>query len=161
MVLAKREEGRVSANEVRSWRNSLQYMRNVVDDNAIPDDAGVALEYRIPQTSKRIDFILTGRGRAPDRQEAAVIVEFKQWEEVWCTDKDAIVRTYLGGGTREVPPPLLPGMDIRCSDNRLQRNRAGRRHRHQVMCLSAQLCFTRTEPAFLQRANRTGACFPA
>lgn len=101
----KAGKGRVSANEVRSWRNSLQYMGNVLDDSAIPDDAGVALEYRIPQTSKRIDFILTGRGRAPDRQETAVIVELKQWDEVWCTDKDAIVRTYLGGGIREVPHP--------------------------------------------------------
>lgn len=97
--------GRVSSSEVRSWRNSLQYMRNVLDDNVIPDNAGVALEYRIPQTSKRIDFILTGRGRAPDRQQTAVIVELKQWEEVLCTDKDGIVQTYLGKALREVAHP--------------------------------------------------------
>src|SRR5690554_1080844 len=90
----------VSASEVRSWRNSLQYMKNVLDDPAIPLDAGVALEYKVPQTSKRIDFILTGLGRAPKRQETMIIVELKQWEQVSCTNKDAVVETYLGGAVR-------------------------------------------------------------
>ena len=41
--------------EVESWRNSMLYMNNVISDPAIPDDSGVAIEYKIPQTSKRID----------------------------------------------------------------------------------------------------------
>lgn len=94
-----------SPNEVRSWRNSLQYMRNVLDDPYIPDDAGVALEFTIPQTSKRIDFIVTGLSRAPQRRAAAVIVELKQWETAASTRMDGIVVTYLGGAVREVAHP--------------------------------------------------------
>ena len=47
-------------SEINSWINSLQYMDRVLTDDDIPSDAGVAIEYHIPQTSKRIDFILTG-----------------------------------------------------------------------------------------------------
>jgi DUF2075 family protein len=90
-------------SEVESWKNSMIYMSNVLDDDGIPADAGVAIEYRIPQTSKRVDFILTGRNA--ERRGAAVIVELKQWSDVEATDMDGIVRTYVGGGLREVPHP--------------------------------------------------------
>ena len=44
----------------------MQYMNNVLVDGEIPADAGVAIEYTIPQTAKRIDFILTGKdGETP------------------------------------------------------------------------------------------------
>ena len=46
-----------SDNEVRSWNNSLQYMDRVLGDPDIPGDCGVSIEYQIPLTSKRIDFI--------------------------------------------------------------------------------------------------------
>ena len=49
-----------SENEVRSWNNSLQYMDRVLCDPAIPEDCGVSIEYQIPLTSKRIDFIISG-----------------------------------------------------------------------------------------------------
>lgn len=93
----------VGESEVRSWRNSLQYMRNVLDDRGIPSDAGVALEFKIPQTSRRIDFILSGAGA--DDRETMIIVELKQWESAEPTFKDAIVKTYLGKGLREEPHP--------------------------------------------------------
>ncbi len=38
----------------------MQYMNNVLADGNIPDDAGVAVEYKGPLTSRRVDFILTG-----------------------------------------------------------------------------------------------------
>lgn len=47
-----------SEGEIRSWHNSLRYMARVVDSQAIPDDTGVALEYNIPVTNNRIDFII-------------------------------------------------------------------------------------------------------
>ncbi len=106
--LKARGRGGVSPNEVRSWRNSLLYMSNVLDDPHIPDDAGVALEFTIPQTSKRIDFILTGtgrEGREQKRRKTAVIVELKQWENASPTGKDGIVATVVGGGVREVAHP--------------------------------------------------------
>lgn len=102
-ALDRRGLGRVSPSEVDSWRNSLQYMKNVLEPEAIPADAGVAIEYRIPQTSKRIDFILSGTDHKS--RESCVIVELKQWQEVEATNKDAIVVTFLGGAHREVTHP--------------------------------------------------------
>lgn len=93
----------VGQSEIRSWKNSLQFMRNVLGDDGIPSDAGVAIEFKIPQTAKRIDFMLTGLDA--EERETMVIVELKQWERAQATDKDAIVRTYLGKGQREVTHP--------------------------------------------------------
>ena len=46
--------------EFRSWENSLNYMYKVLNDKGIPDDAGIAIEFNIPQTSKRVDFMISG-----------------------------------------------------------------------------------------------------
>ena len=92
-----------SPNEVASWKNSMQYMQNVLLDEGIPGDTGVAIEYRIPQTAKRIDFILTGQNH--DQDDCVVIVELKQWSAATATTKDGVVETFLGGGRREVPHP--------------------------------------------------------
>ncbi len=73
-------------------------------DLAIPDLAGVAIEYIVPNTQKRVDFIITGLDQQD--KEHVVIVELKQWGEAFkVTDKDNIVSTYLGGGIREVTHP--------------------------------------------------------
>ena len=93
----------VSDSEIRSWRNSMQYMRGVLSDSRIPQEAGVAIEFSIPQTSKRIDFILTGVNERSRR--SAVIIELKQWEKAHLTAKDGIVRTFLGGGECETAHP--------------------------------------------------------
>ena len=37
---------RVSENEQRSWRESLGHMARVLADDAIPPDAGIAVEYQ-------------------------------------------------------------------------------------------------------------------
>ena len=94
---------RTSESEVNSWKNSMQYMKNVLEVAGIPSDAMVTIECQIPQTSKRIDFILTGLDEK--KQSNAVIIELKQWSEAESTTKDAVVRTYLGGGNREVSHP--------------------------------------------------------
>ena len=94
----------VAAKEVDSWRHSLQLMSKLMLDQAIPDDAGVSLEYHIPLTIKRIDFILSGANE--QRQETAVIVELKQWQQTEpLLHKDGIIRTPLGGGWRETSHP--------------------------------------------------------
>ena len=92
-----------SNSEIQSWKNSLQYMNNVLTCGEIPDDAGVAIEYRIPQTSKRVDFILSGADQ--NNRDSVVIVELKQWSKVEKTQKDAIVQTFIGGSQREVTHP--------------------------------------------------------
>jgi uncharacterized protein len=69
----------VSQREVLSWKNSMQYMDRVLNDPYIPDDCGVAIEYRLPQSAKRIDFIVTGLGE--NDVECARLIELKQWSE--------------------------------------------------------------------------------
>ncbi|MEO8174151.1 MAG: DNA/RNA helicase domain-containing protein [Sediminibacterium sp.] len=93
----------VSPSEIRSWRESLAYMDRVLQDPAIPEDCGIAIEYQIPQTGKRIDFILTGQGE--NKNDCAVIIELKQWSEADLTAKDGIVVTYVGGRLGEHPHP--------------------------------------------------------
>jgi hypothetical protein len=92
-----------SKPEIESWKNSMLYMNNILSDTAIPDKAGVSIEYRVPQTSNRIDFILTGKNQ--NFVDTAVIVELKQWSNVKLTSKDAIVETFVGGGEREINHP--------------------------------------------------------
>jgi uncharacterized protein len=94
---------KASPSEIRSWQYSMQSMLPVLEDDEIPDDSGVHIEYNLPSTSKRIDFILTGRDA--ENKEKAVIIELKQWSEVQKTDKDGIVKTWLGGGLVETNHP--------------------------------------------------------
>lgn len=94
---------RTSGKEVDSWWNSLHYMSTVLNDPAIPDDVGVAIECQIPQTSKRIDFVISGTDEKG--KSNIVIVELKQWKKAELTEKDGIVRTALGKGLHETSHP--------------------------------------------------------
>ena len=91
--------------EYRSWQNSLNYMRNVLDDNEIPNDVDIAIEYQIPRTSKRVDFMICG---ADDNDNNNVIVvELKQWDKVEKVDDVMLhsVRAFTGGAVRMVSHP--------------------------------------------------------
>jgi DUF2075 family protein len=90
-------------SEINSWMNSLQYMDRALDEGTIPADAGVAIEFHIPQTSNRIDFILSGKDG--EMRDTAVLVELKQWECAERTDQDAVVVTRLKRGAVRVPHP--------------------------------------------------------
>lgn len=94
---------RPAPNEILSWKNSMQFMFNVLIDPEIPDDAGVSIEYVLPLSSKRVDFILTGRGF--DQTDVAIIVELKQWSEVQVTSKDGVVVTRFSHGQTETSHP--------------------------------------------------------
>ena len=92
-----------SNSEITSWRNSMQYMSNILLDPEIPNDSGVVIEYQIQQTSKRIDFILTGENE--NKVSHAILIELKQWSEAKISDKDGIVSTFVGKRVREVSHP--------------------------------------------------------
>ena len=98
-----RTGGTVNESQIRAWTSSLVYMAKVLNDDAVPEDCGVAIEYTIPQTKKRIDFLLTGRTAA--KTAAVVIVELKQWDHALSTEKDAIVITRLNGRLTETYHP--------------------------------------------------------
>ena len=96
--------GKSAKSQIRSWENSMEYMYKVLNDSEIPSDCGVAIEFTIPTTSKRIDFILTGLNQF--RDDSAVIIELKQWDSAEKVDgKDGVVKTFLGGGIRETTHP--------------------------------------------------------
>lgn len=95
--------GRTSKSEITSWENSLQRMGNVMQDKEIPRDASVAIEFKIPNTSKRVDFLVAGSN---GNQDHVVVVELKQWSEVEkIGTKDAVVNTFLGGAIRPATHP--------------------------------------------------------
>lgn len=93
----------VGIAEIKSWANSLVFMERIMRDPVFPDDCGIAIEYQIPQTGKRIDFIISGQDH--ENKDSVILVELKQWSEASITNKDAIVETYVGGRIGEHPHP--------------------------------------------------------
>ena len=90
--------------EFRSWVNSLEYMYKVLNDNEIPQNAGVAIEYNLPNTAKRVDFLISGYD--DKRYANVVIIELKQWDELNKVEGlDGLVETVVGGAKRRVVHP--------------------------------------------------------
>lgn len=81
----------------------MRFMGGVLNDNEIPSDSGISIEYHIPQTSKRIDFLITGQNE--NQEDQVVIIELKQWESADLTDKDAVVKTRFQHGLAETSHP--------------------------------------------------------
>ena len=59
--------------EVRAWRESLTQMAHVLVDPEIPADVGVGIEFGIPQSNKRIDFMLSGMSDEREPRISAII----------------------------------------------------------------------------------------
>ncbi len=93
----------VGIAEIRSWASSLSYMDRIMQDAMIPNDCGIAIEYQIPQTGKRIDFIISGQNE--DSKDSVILIELKQWSEAKLTSKDSIVETFVGGRIGEHTHP--------------------------------------------------------
>ena len=91
--------------EFESWHNSMKFMRDIVDDRDIDDEVQIAIEYNIPQTSKRVDFIIIGTNE--NGRDNIVIVELKQWTKAEVVDDDMhfSVRTYVANDNRIVCHP--------------------------------------------------------
>ncbi len=80
----------------RSWKNSMQYMYKVLTDYTIPSNSGVSIEFKIPYTSCKIDFLLSGKDS--NQKNTLIIIELKQWEKVERVDgQDAQVKTMMQG----------------------------------------------------------------
>ena len=93
----------VQSAEFNAWKHSLFEVGEVLQDPGIPDDMGVALEYTVPQTSKRIDVLLTGADEAG--LPKLVIIELKQWSVARFSEKDGIVWARRGGRAAETEGP--------------------------------------------------------
>jgi len=94
----------VGQSEYQSWRNSLgNAMSHVMRYGDIPDDAGIAIEYRLNGRRFRLDFVISGLDS--QGKESLVIIELKQWTDIQYSDLDEHIRTALGGGIRDVTHP--------------------------------------------------------
>ena len=94
---------RVAPGERTAWNNSMQFMEKIVRNSNVPDDCGILIEYGIPATSKRIDFIISGQDE--NNNENFIIIELKQWSTAQATDKNGIVISYVGNNIRELTHP--------------------------------------------------------
>lgn len=93
-----------SAGEQRSWTNSLEKIKNVIQVGKLRDH-GVILEYQLPFNSRRLDCLLTGRD--PDGSPRAEIIELKQWVQCEAVDEPNEVLTEVGRGMRIVLHPSV------------------------------------------------------
>ena len=100
--------------EYSSWQNSMQFMRDIVDDSEIDDEVRICIEYNIPLTSKRVDFIIAGADKSG--KDNIVIVELKQWQkaEVVADDMHYCVRTYVASSDRIVCHPSYQAYSYSC-----------------------------------------------
>jgi len=101
---------RPSPSEVRSWEESLSRLSLVLSSAKLTDH-GVFLEYQLPQSSRRLDAMITGLDK--DKKENAVIVELKQWQECEPSDAEAMVSTRLGGAVRDTLHPSVQARGYR------------------------------------------------
>jgi DUF2075 family protein len=92
-----------SKNEVLAWQNSMMYMNTILSDDEIPNDAKVSIEFQIPLTSNRIDFIIAGNNHY--NKEQVVIIELKQWSKATLTNEDAIIKTWFQHGEAKTAHP--------------------------------------------------------
>lgn len=94
----------VGKSQIRAWDNSLDAMYKVLAPGQVASTAGVAIEYNIPMTAKRVDFMLSGYD--VDQKANVVIVELKQWETAEAVPgTDALVETFLGKGMHRTVHP--------------------------------------------------------
>lgn len=79
--IAEKMHRRTGKSEFDSWMNSMEFMYKVLQDREIPDECGIAIEYNIPQTSKRVDFMISGYDEK--HHPGMVIVEPKRRTVKW------------------------------------------------------------------------------
>lgn len=140
-IFKKEKIGGGSQAEIRSWRNSLSQMEIVLQDEGIPLDCQIALEYKIPTTCKRIDFMIAGKD---DKDINNIyVIELKQWEEAIKTDFEDCVQTYVGKGERVLQHPccqvynytkLLENINEEISDKGIQLHPACYLHNFKAEC---------------------------
>ena len=96
--------GKSNYREFKSWENSMQYVYKALNTQDIDDNCAVVIEYRIPSTSKRIDFIISGLDE--NDKSNVIIIELKQWEKIEAVDEEeALVKTFINGGDRKTVHP--------------------------------------------------------
>ena len=85
--------------QYRAWSNSLQFMQTMLMMANLPRDCGVLIEYRLPSTSRRVDFI---------------IIELKQWSttEVVSGKSGIVMANVAGHRIEETNHPFIKKRQI-------------------------------------------------
>lgn len=78
----------VSASEIRSWKNSLTEVYKVLSFSNLSLDVEVGIEYKLPISLKRVDFLIGGFDGHKDN---IVVIELKQWSQVEKTDMPGVI----------------------------------------------------------------------
>ena len=101
-------------SEYLSWQNSMQFMNNIIDTPDIDNEVRICIEYNIPLTSKRVDFIIAGADESG--KDNIVIVELKQWQkaEIVADDMHYSVRTWVANENRIVCHPSYQAYSYSC-----------------------------------------------
>jgi SOS-response transcriptional repressor LexA len=89
--------------EISAYANSLPHMERVVRRSKVSEDCGILIEYKIPLTNFRIDFVIAGTDINGNKN--FVIVELKQWQKAVVADGDGLVESYTGNAQRVVTHP--------------------------------------------------------
>ena len=76
----------IPPSEVSAYTNSLPHMERVVRRSNVSDDCGILIEYKIPLTNFRVDFVIAGTDAQGNKN--FVIVELKQWQKALVADGD-------------------------------------------------------------------------
>ena len=95
-------------NQIKSWANSLPMMYPLLKD--LPENVGIAIEFNIPLTSKRVDFIVSGYDK--NHNPVILLFELKQWQNaVDIKNQDAVVKTIFLGREQK---SLHPSYQVSC-----------------------------------------------
>lgn len=95
--------GRESQGEYRSWNNSLEVVSSTLQYAKVDPNIKVAVEYQIPLTSKRVDFLMAGLDN--NNEDTVLAIELKQWDKVETTSLENCVKTFVGGKNDVHPHP--------------------------------------------------------
>lgn len=90
-------------SQYTSWQNSLPQMFFILDDKEISDEIEVSIEYQIPLTSRRVDFLIAGSD--DQNKDHVMIIELKQWQKAKKISREFLVETFTGGSNRVVVHP--------------------------------------------------------
>jgi DUF2075 family protein len=97
--------------EITAYANSLPHMERVVRRSGVPGDCGILIEYKIPLTNFRIDFVISGEDEFGNKN--FVIVELKQWQKAQTAEGDGLVESFTGNAQRVVTHPSYQAMRYR------------------------------------------------
>lgn len=92
----QQKKGKPNEAEIRAWNNSISAMGLILINSTLPNNVGVAIEFVIPMTGNRIDFILSGYDE--NDTSTIIIIELKQWSKAErVLSKDGIIKTNIVG----------------------------------------------------------------